>query len=120
MRIAVCGGRSFTDFDVFSHVLDAFKFDEIISGGAKGADSMAERYAIECGIELTVCLAEWDKFPGNSAAYERNKMMVDMADSVIAFWDGKSKGTRMTMQLCWKAGKPLSIIRTDMFGECDG
>jgi len=130
VKIAVVGSRSFgdrrlpddspdfeaneRDYYAMCSILGVCDFSEIISGGARGADRLAERFGVEHDIETTVCPAEWDKFPGHKAAYERNKLMVSLAEAVIAFWDGKSKGTRMTMQLCWKARKPLMIVRTDL------
>jgi hypothetical protein len=64
----------------------------VISGTAKGADTLGERYAIENDFELLKYPADWEQF-GKSAGYKRNQQMAEIADGVIAFWDGKSKGT---------------------------
>ena len=123
MKIAVVGSRSFKGeraYDAMCSILGVCDFDEVISGGASGTDRLAERYSQEHDIPLHVFPAEWDKFQGNSAAYERNKLIVAEADAVIAFWDGKSKGTFMTMKLARDARKTLMIVRTDLlFSEED-
>lgn len=119
MKLAIVGSRSFEDYDAMCSILVPFHITEIISGGARGADRLAERYAQEHDIELTVIPAEWEK-SGKAAGPIRNKVMVSMCDGAVCFWDGLSKGTRNTMQLCWKAGKPLMIVRTDLLGGDDG
>ncbi len=119
MKIGVVGSQSFLSYDLLEAILDTLRITEMFSGGAEGADRLAERYAIERSVEMTVFPVEWDKFPGKSAAYHRNKMIVEASDAVVAFWDGVSKGTRMTMKLCWEARKPLTIIRTDLLLEDD-
>ena len=119
MKIGIVGSRSFFDYDSMCAILGVLDITEIISGGAEGADRLAERYAIEKDIKATIFPALWDKFPGKTASYERNKMIVSEADSIVAFWDGASKGTRMTMRLCWESKKPLIIVRTDMLNKGD-
>jgi len=139
MKLAVVGSRSFgnrnpvafktqeelreaneSDYQCLCAVLDICTMDEIVSGGASGADRLAERYALERGLKIIVFPAKWDKYPGKTAAYQRNQLMVDVSDGVVAFWDGESKGTRMTMLLCREAGKPVMVVRTDMIGGVYG
>ena len=125
MKIAVVGSRTFEggwNYEAMASIMLAFGATEIISGGAPGADRLAERYAVEKLLPLTVLQADWDAL-GKSAGFERNKLIVQACDGVVAFWDGQSRGTKHTMSLCWKAGKPLAIIRTDMLikeADCDG
>ena len=103
-KILVCGGVDFGNESLFIETLDAVIDKEntvIVSGGAKGADSLAEKYATANGIEIKVFPAEWSKY-GKSAGPIRNKQMLDYisdgADSlVIAFWNGKSRGTKNTI-----------------------
>ena len=90
-------------------VLDEISPDSIVSGGARGADSLAEKYAAEKGIPITVVPAEWDKY-GKSAGYRRNVQIVAESDEVVAFWDGESKGTQHTIDIAGKAGKKVSVI----------
>jgi len=65
---------------------------EIVSGAAKGADKLGERYANERGHKITRFIANWDTF-GKAAGYRRNIEMAAYADALIAFWNQESKGT---------------------------
>lgn len=114
MRVLVCGGRGFDDPYLFFDTLDEIKsrgeLDSIISGGARGADALAERYAEVEGIPITVYPAEWEKY-GKSAGYVRNKQMLDEGkpDLVIAFPGGK--GTAMMVDIARKAGVEVKEIK---------
>jgi len=112
-RLAVIGSRDFGDFELFVKIMDRLRLvkeiDAIISGGASGADSMAEHYAEVNNIPLTVFEAEWDKY-GKSAGYIRNKDIWDASDMGIAFWDGVSKGTKHSFDLARKQNKKLLIF----------
>lgn len=79
-----------------------------MSGGAKGADSLAERFAKENNIETMIFPADWDKY-GKNAGYIRNKDIISNSDIVIAFWDGKSKGTKISIDLAKQSSKILFI-----------
>lgn len=70
---------------------------------------MGERYAKENGIDLAIFPAEWDKY-GKRAGYLRNEQMADHADSLIAFWDGKSKGTKHMIDIAKRKKLFLNII----------
>lgn len=108
VKLGVIGSRSFQDYPFMAKILDWFEISEIISGGAKGADSMAKKYAINNGIKYTEFPAEWDKY-GKSAGYRRNEKIVDRADEIIAFWDGQSKGTKHSIDLANNKSKPCHI-----------
>ena len=82
---------------------------EVISGGAKGADQLAERYAKENGIKLTVIKADWTK--GKEAGPLRNQQIIEAAEQVLALWDGQSKGTADTIRRAKKLQKPLRVVR---------
>ena len=84
MKIAIVGSRNICEADIEGYVSTA---DEIVSGGAKGVDSLAEKYAKQKGIKLTVFLPEYQRY-ARAAPIMRNKKIVDYADKVIAFWDG--------------------------------
>ena len=78
----------------------------IISGTARGADRLGERYAKEFGIELSKKPADWDKY-SKAAGYIRNTEMAKEADALIAFWDGNSRGTMRMIKIA--KGKNLKI-----------
>lgn len=109
MRVAVVGSRTFTNFNILMNVLDDMPIDSIVSGGARGADSVARQYADRSLIPITEYLPEWERF-GKAAGFIRNTTIVDDCDLVVAFWDGTSKGTGHSIDYARKIGKPLKII----------
>jgi hypothetical protein len=84
-------------------------FDEIISGGAKGADSLAARYAKTAGVKLTEFLPDWDKH-GKAAGFIRNEDIIKSADQVLAIWDGLSRGTGNSLSIAKRLKKPTVIV----------
>lgn len=96
MKLAVVGSRSFEDLEKLSLVLDEIhsknKISLIISGGAAGADSLAEVWAKLNSIPVQIFLPDWKKH-GKSAGFIRNRDIINSCDSCVAFWDGTSKGT---------------------------
>lgn len=106
IRLAIIGCRHFGNYELFCKCIESLDIlndpettiEYIVSGGAAGADSLAERYAREHAIPFKVYPANWAKY-GRSAGYRRNKKIVDDADYVIAFWDYKSAGTKHTIKL---------------------
>jgi aconitase A len=109
MKVAVVGSRNFTDYALMKKVLDNISIDTIVSGGALGADSLAEQYAKERGIEIIIHKPNWRRY-GKAAGYVRNVDIVNDADLVVAFWDGKSRGTRHTIETARKEKKFCSVI----------
>jgi len=110
MIIAVVGSRRFTSYDTLVDVLaeHVTSLDALVSGGAAGADSLARKYAIEYGLKIVEYLPEWKKY-GRAAGPIRNKLIVDDADVLIAFWDQKSKGTNNSIALARKKGIPTLV-----------
>ena len=106
MKVAVVGSRSIFATDIDLYISDA---DELVSGGAMGVDSYAAEYAKNRGLKLTVFLPQYDLY-GRAAPIVRNKKIVDYADRIVAFWDGKSKGTLSVIRYAEKAGKPCEVI----------
>lgn len=110
MKLGVVGSRHFTDYDLLSRVLEQYTdIEEIISGGAKGADLLARRYADEHGIPMKEYLPDWDKY-GRAAGPIRNKLIVERADLIVAFLADGSRGTRSTINIAKKTGKDVDII----------
>lgn len=110
IKLAIVGSRSFNDYEKMCKTLDRLKFHVVVSGGAGGADSLAERYAEEHGLGTIIHKADWDKY-GKSAGYIRNKRIVEDCHAMIAFWDGESRGTKHSIDLAKQAGKVVKIIR---------
>ena len=100
MKVGVVGTRTFNDYVLLKSKLDELNYNNIISviisGGATGADSLAEKYANEKSIKTMIFYPEWKKF-GKSAGPIRNKLIVNNSDVIIAFWDNKSIGTYNTI-----------------------
>lgn len=109
MRVAVVGSRSFNDYKLLCDVVSKYDISLIISGGAKGADTLAERYADERQIKKEIILPNYDKY-GRGAPLIRNKEIVNKADFVIAFWDGKSRGTKFVIDYCKTVNKRYEVI----------
>jgi hypothetical protein len=111
MKLAVVGSRTFNDYELLCATLNPHlgKIQVIVSGGAKGADSLAERWAKENGVATEVYLPEWEKY-GKSAGFKRNELIVENCDSCVAFWDGVSPGTKSSIDLCKKKGKKHKVI----------
>ena len=106
MKIAIIGSRSLSPDNIGNYIQEN---DEIVSGGAKGVDACAEEYAKSKGLKLTRFLPQYDRY-GNAAPLIRNKQIVEYADKVIAFWDGKSKGTRYVIEYAKKIGRACEVI----------
>lgn len=106
MRVLVCGGRKFNDYDLLVLVLDAISITVIIEGEASGADSLARRYGVSKGIEVRRCPADWNTI-GRAAGPIRNQRMLDeeRPDLVVAF--PGNKGTADMIRRARKAQVPV-------------
>lgn len=110
MKLAVIGSRNFNDYARLKEELRNIPgVSEIVSGGSKGADSLAAKYAQEQNLILTEFLPDYRKY-GRSAPHVRNSQIVDYCDKLIAFWDGKSPGTKSTIEKAKKSHKLLNIF----------
>lgn len=99
-KVIVAGGRKFNDYNLLKSKLDVILAEKrkthqiyIISGMAKGADTLGEQYASENGFTVLGFPAEWNLY-GKSAGILRNEEMAKVGDALIAFWDGESPGTK--------------------------
>ena len=81
----------------------------IITGGAKGVDSLAEDFARSHGIELVVFKPDY-KAHLRGAPIRRNERIAKECDALLAFWDGKSRGTRYTINYAMKLGKRVHVV----------
>lgn len=105
MKVAIVGSRSL-NIDISSYI--PVDCTSIISGGAVGIDSIAANYAKKNGKELIEYLPNYKLF-GRAAPIKRNTLIIENADLVIAFWDGKSKGTLNSINQAKKLGKKIII-----------
>jgi predicted Rossmann fold nucleotide-binding protein DprA/Smf involved in DNA uptake len=112
MKVGVVGSRTFGDYDLMCKTLDAYPIKEIISGGAYGADKLAEYYARRHHLNLTVHHPLYDRY-GKGATHIRNKLIVDESDIIVAFWNGVSRGTFSTISFARQAGKKVVIVNTE-------
>lgn len=113
MKLAIVGSRTFNDFDCLDkHIHNFFNISEIsliISGGAKGADTLAEKFAKKHNISTEIYKPEWDKF-GKRAGFIRNREIVISCDKLVAFWDGKSRGTEHSINLAEEFKKEHFVV----------
>jgi len=111
--LAVVGSRTLTDYMVVKGALMDFLQDwyvsDIVSGGAIGADSFGEQYAKEQGIPITVIKPDYTKH-GKGAPFIRNTTIAERCDFMVAFWDGKSKGTEDVIKKAVTLGKRVTIF----------
>ena len=112
LKIGIVGSRNFNDYKLLKETLDEYIEDVflIVSGGAKGADSLGEQWAKENNIKTLIHKPEWKKY-GKSAGFVRNELIINDSDIVIAFWDGLSKGTKHSINLAKKQNKKVKIIK---------
>lgn len=119
VKALICGGRDFNDYEYFKTCLDIIFLDikddiEIVSGGAKGADLLSEKYAKENDYQIKIFKPNWSL--GKKAGPIRNKEMLeyiknDNSSLVVSFWDGKSKGTKNMIDISNKAGIKVQICK---------
>ena len=111
MRIVIVGSRTYEDEGaVRAFVRTLEPGTVVVSGGAEGPDSWAADEARSIGLSVSVHEADWEKL-GRRAGPLRNDAIVADADSVVAFWDGKSHGTAYTVTLAVHQGKPVQVLR---------
>lgn len=104
-KVIIAGSRGFSNYKLLKEKCNEYLREKrkeyniiIISGGARGADTLGEKYAQDEGFSLEVFPANWNKF-GKSAGFIRNEQMAEIADALIAFWDGKSHGTKHMIEI---------------------
>ena len=117
MHIIIAGCRDFNDYSVVEKEVMNYigkcigKIEiEIISGGASGVDALGERFAKEHNLPLKVVPADWKTY-GRSAGPRRNEKMARMAGTLIAFWDGQSRGTKNMIETAQKLGLRVKIVK---------
>ena len=129
MKLGITGSRTITKFDFMPYFmmkdkdfrdfcrkygLGRRKITKVISGGARGIDTIAFRTAEAAGIRNLQFLPDRKKFPGKlilKAYQERNRQIVDTCDILLAVWNGRSRGTKNTLAYARRVNKPAFLIQ---------
>ncbi len=115
-KVIVAGCRDFADYELLKEKCDFYLQNKkpenivIVSGHASGADALGERYAQERGYELETFPADW-KASGRAAGPIRNAKMASVAHTLIAFWNGKSRGTKNMIDTAKKHNLQVAVVR---------
>lgn len=123
LRVIIAGSRDFSDYEllkksaieIITKKTMLLDLTRIISGGARGADTLGERFANEMGLEISRFIPDWDGL-GKRAGYVRNAEMAKFAveddndGMLIAFWDGKSRGTKHMIDLAKRYGLEVHVV----------
>lgn len=111
MRVIIAGSRSITDYSLVEKAVkdSGFRIDVVISGGARGVDSMGEEWASKNGKTVQRFIPDWERH-GKSAGFIRNDLMVRNADALVAVFDGVSRGTSHTISMARKKGIPVHVL----------
>lgn len=114
-RVIIAGTRTFDDYGMLCRSADYWLSEKrtkrrivIVSGAAKGADALGERYARERGYKLQRYPANWEKY-GRAAGPIRNEIMAQNADALIVYWDGRSPGTWNMIELARNYGLKVRV-----------
>lgn len=112
IKLAVVGSRTFNNVREFLEIMNIIKqkynITTIVSGGARGADSMGEEYADRNKLKKIIFKADWNRY-GKKAGYIRNVDIIKNCDVCIAFWDGESHGTKHDIDLSKQYNKKCFI-----------
>lgn len=118
MKVIIAGSRTITDYQFVGNIvldiiykewgLNSSNIKEIISGHARGVDKLGEKLAKKMNKKLKIFKANWWKY-GKKAGYLRNVEMANYADGLIAIWDGKSRGTKMMIDIAKKKGLKVFV-----------
>ena len=112
MRIGIIGSRNInSEQESYKIICESVPVNctEIVSGGAGGIDMLAERYAKENSLLFKRFEPEYYKY-GKSAPLMRNMQIIEYANYMLAFWDGKSRGTAQVIKICCEIDKPVEIF----------
>lgn len=110
MNVAIVGSREFGDLEQVVTFVNTLPVGTVVvSGGARGVDSIAEAATKRRGLETCIFPADWTHY-GKAAGIRRNVEIVNKADVIVAFWDGRSRGTEYTIELARVKGKVLHVV----------
>ena len=107
MKLLIAGSRSIKDYDLEKHIPEDTTV--IITGGAGGIDTLAEKFADKKRLSKLILRPQYDLF-GRAAPLKRNEKMVELCDMALIIWDGCSRGTKYTIDYADKMGKKVILI----------
>lgn len=107
MKLLIIGSRTIDDIDISPYIPQNVSL--IISGGASGVDTLAEKYADKHKISKLIMYPQYNLYK-RGAPLKRNEKMIEVADEVLVFWDGKSKGTKYSIDFATKQGKNVNVV----------
>ncbi len=107
MKLMIAGSRGINNFDLTPYIPK--NTDCIISGGASGVDTLAEKYADKNRLSKIILRPRYDLYK-KAAPLKRNDEMVKIANSILVIWDGVSKGTKHTIDYAKKLNKDINVI----------
>lgn len=107
MKLAIVGSRSIGSIELAPYISE--NVAEIVSGGARGVDALAQTFAKKHGLLFTEFLPRYERY-GRAAPLKRNEQIAAYANAALVFWDGKSKGTAYTIKCFEKRGKPIRVV----------
>ena len=120
IKLIIAGGREFDNYKLLLKYITAFQQTHyltpdlltIVSGGARGADKLGERYAREYGIEFERYIPDWEPNGvfDRTAGFRRNKLMAQNATHLLAFWDGESRGTKNMIDTAKRLGLSVDVV----------
>jgi hypothetical protein len=110
MRIIIAGSRILTDYSIVCRAVESSRFDisMVISGGARGVDTLGEQWARQHKIAFERFSANWGRY-GKSAGMKRNREMAIYADGLLAIWNGRSRGTKDMIDVMFELKKPIFV-----------
>lgn len=112
MKVIIAGSRGFTDYKLLAEKMEVHRefITQVVSGGAHGADQLGKDWALEMGINWKTMPAKWNEH-GREAGFIRNTEMAEYADGLVAFWDGKSRGTKHMILEARRLGLFVRTVR---------
>jgi len=115
-KVIIAGSRGFSNYRLLHEQCNKYLREKrkthniiIVSGHARGADLLGEKYCEDEGFTLEIYPADWKKF-GKRAGFRRNEQMAEVADALIAFWDGKSHGTKHMIDIMNEKNLQVKVV----------
>jgi hypothetical protein len=111
MKVIIAGWREFTDYELLNRTMEScgFPVTEVVSGKARGADTLGERWANENGIPVKPFPANWDRY-GDAAGSVRNEEMARYGEALVAFLAKESKGTKDMIRVAKRYKLKVKVV----------